>query len=374
MADRQVDRRLRRRVGRLSALDVAVVGGGIVGVSAAAFLAEAGAAVGLFERHEVGSAASGRNSGSVQHPFDSELVWLHRETLAIYRDLGLIDGPPAGVLTLAASPEPLGPLAADMRHAFPELGASLIEGPELSALEPSLAPGLAACRLETGYPLRPAAATQALAARARQAGAVLHEGATATVAVGRGRVSGVAVEGELHAADAVLVAAGPWTPLLVNRGGQWRPIEPVWGAVAEVALERPPRQVLEEAGVEGVVAGEVGSLFSLVTADGASGVGSTFTADEPDAGALAPGLLAAGAAFVPELEHAKVVAARACARPQSRDGRPLIGPLPAAEGLYVAAGHGPWGISLGAASGALAAGSLLGDAEIPPPLRAARFS
>ena len=141
-----------------------------------------------------------------------------------------------------------------------------------------------------------------------------------------------------------------------------------------MALERPPRHVLEEAGVEAVVAGEVDSLFSLVTANGASGVGSTFTAEEPDAAALAPALLAAGAAFVPELEGAKVVETRACARPQSPDGRPLIGPLPMVEGLHVAAGHGPWGISLGPASGALAAGSLLGHAKIPAPLRAARFS
>jgi D-amino-acid dehydrogenase len=330
--------------------------------------------VALFERHELAAAASGRNSGSVQHPFDSELVPLHRQTLAIYSELDLIHGPPAGVLALATAGELLEQFAADMREEFPELGAALVEGPELSALEPSLAPGLAACRLETGHPLRPAAATQALASRAREAGAALHERAAATLVVRDARVSGVAVEGELHPAAAVLVAAGPWTPRLVDPGGRWQPIEPVWGAVAEVALEEPPRHVLEEAGVEGAVTGEVDSLFSLVTARGVSGVGSTFTADEPDAAALAPALLAAGAAFVPELEETEVVATRACARPQSHDGRPLIGPLPMVEGLHVAAGHGPWGISLGPASGALAARSLLGSAEVPAPLRAARFS
>jgi D-amino-acid dehydrogenase len=328
----------------------------------------------LFERHALAAAASGRNSGSVQHPFDSELVPLHQQTVAIYRELGLIQGPPAGVLTLATAREGLEPLAAGLRKDFPELDASIIEGRELSALEPSLALGLVACRLETGYPLRPAVATQAVAARAREAGATLHEGTTATLVAHAGGVSGVSVDGELHAASAVLLAAGPWTPRLVDPGGHWRPVEPIWGAVAEVALQEPPRHVLEEAGVEGVVAGEVDSLFSLVTADGVSGVGSTFTVDKPDAAACAPSLLAAGAAFVPELEGAKVLATRACARPQSRDGRPLIGPLPGVEGLHVAAGHGPWGISVGPASGALAANSLLGRAEIPAPLRAARFS
>jgi glycine/D-amino acid oxidase-like deaminating enzyme len=69
----------------------------------------------------------------------------------------------------------------------------------------------------------------------------------------------------------------------------------------------------------------------------------------------------------------RVQGARACARPVSRDGRPLVGPL-ATEGLWVAAGHGPWGISTGAATGRLAADIVLGRAEAPAALQASRFS
>ena len=61
--------------------DVAIVGGGIVGCAVAAFLTEAGANVEVYERDEVGAAASGRNSGSVQHPFDPVMTELHVETL-----------------------------------------------------------------------------------------------------------------------------------------------------------------------------------------------------------------------------------------------------------------------------------------------------
>src|SRR5262245_30163679 len=57
----------RRRPSR-SAPDVAVVGGGILGVSLAAQLAETGRRVLLLERAELGAGASGRNSGIVQHP------------------------------------------------------------------------------------------------------------------------------------------------------------------------------------------------------------------------------------------------------------------------------------------------------------------
>ena len=62
-----------------------VIGGGIVGTAAAAFLAEAGARVTLVERDGLASGASGANSGVVQHPFDPVLAGLYRETLTLYR-------------------------------------------------------------------------------------------------------------------------------------------------------------------------------------------------------------------------------------------------------------------------------------------------
>ena len=67
--------------------DVAVIGGGIVGCSLAAFLAEAGASVVLYEREALAAGASGRNSGVLQHPFDSELVELYEESLRHYGEL-----------------------------------------------------------------------------------------------------------------------------------------------------------------------------------------------------------------------------------------------------------------------------------------------
>ena len=45
--------------------DLLIVGGGIIGCSAAAFAAERGASVLLVEAAEIGAGASGRNSGVV---------------------------------------------------------------------------------------------------------------------------------------------------------------------------------------------------------------------------------------------------------------------------------------------------------------------
>ena len=353
---------------------MAIIGGGIVGCAAAAFLAEAGVRVELYEGEEVAAAASGRNSGSVQHPFDPVLRDLHVETLRHYRELDDFELPeePAGVLMLARERAVLEPSVREVARDCPELAPALLGPDELRAVEPTVRPGLWGCRLETGYPVRPAAATRAFAKRAYAAGARFHEGETAWPWVIGARARGVLAAGVRRPAGAVLVAAGPWTPEVIDPTRAWQPIVPVWGVVAEVEMEDPPRHVLEEAGVEAVGAGGAASIFSLVAADGQVSVGSTFLAGAARRARVGADAAARRRAFVPGLRRAKVVGARACARPQSFDGRPLVGEIPGQEGLWVAAGHGPWGISTGPATARIAVDALLGKAEVPAPLSVAR--
>jgi glycine oxidase len=362
----------------LSPPDVAIVGGGILGTATAALLAEAGASVELFERDELAAAASGRNSGAIQHPYDPVLAALHRETLELYRwlaggNLGFaLPESPAGVLLLGTRGAALEPIAEGLARDCPELEPALVEGPELERLEPALAGGLVGCRLETGYPVRPEAATRAFAELARRAGASIRERSPATPWLERGRARGVALEGERRAAGEVLVTAGPWTPDLLPTVPS-RPISPVWGVVVEVTLEGPPGHVLEEAGVE-EIAGEspLTSLFSLVSAGGSSALGSTFLEDEPDPQGYVEKLQRRGTGFVPRLADAPVVSTRACPRPQSFDGRPLLGRVPHVDGLWVAAGHGPWGISTGPAAARMVRDAMLGRAGVSSELDAGR--
>ena len=354
--------------------DVAIIGGGIVGCAAAAFLAEAGVRVDLYEGEEVAAAASGRNSGSVQHPFDPVLRDQHVETLKHYRELEDFELPdePSGVLMLARERGVLEPSVTEVERDYPELAPALLGPDELRSVEPAVRPGFWGCRLETGYPVRPAAATRAFAKRAYAAGARFHEGETAWPWVIGARARGVLAAGVRRPAGAVLVTAGPWTPEVIDPTRAWQPIVPVWGAVAEIEMQEPPRHVLEETGVEAVGAGGVASIFSLVPAEGQVSVGSTFLAEQPDAPAWAPTLRRAGERFVPGLRRAKVVGARACARPQSFDGRPLVGEMPGVEDLWVAAGHGPWGISTGPGTARIVVDALLGGAEVAPALSVAR--
>ncbi|HWP62105.1 MAG TPA: FAD-dependent oxidoreductase [Candidatus Binatia bacterium] len=403
----------------MAAPDVVVIGGGIVGTAAAAFLAEGGASVLLVERDTVAAGASGRNSGVVQQPFDRALAPLYRDTVREYRRLAQTDlgftwaDEPAGLLLLARDGAIVEAEAAAIRKAQPRLPVEVLDPEATRRLEPALAAGVWAVRIPTGHPVPPAAATRAFARLAERRGVRVAVGTAARPWLDpRGeRLLGIALAdvGRI-ACGAVLVAAGPLTSTLIDPTGRWRPVRSLWGVVLEVALSRPPRHVLEEAAIGGVTSARagvrettarrsrpggarggvgteerrsVGSTaeggspevgFSLVTAEGTTSLGSTFLPLQPDPLAWAGDLRQRGARYVPSLKFVDIVGTRVCARPVSADGRPLLGPVPGLEGLFVAAGHGPWGISTGPGSARLVADAILGrPSSIPAALAAERF-
>ncbi len=372
---------------------VAIIGGGIIGCAAAAFLAERGAAVTLFEQTAIGAGASGRNLGAIQHPFDPLLAPLYHDSLDRYRLLAdasagfSVPVAPAGLLLLNVDAEAVRRQVEHFSQLTPELQPTFLDEASLTDAEPALARGFSACRLATGYPVPPDSATAAYAARAVQRGATVRIGIAAEPWVKGGRVRGVVLaDASTVRADAVLVAAGPWSPALVDAGGGWAPIHRTWGVTIQLRLGQPLHHVIEEDEVDSVnrpavatvraaAAGvdEPPSLFSIASANGISTLGSTFLPSEPEPRAVARLLIVRAQRFVPAIGSAEIRQTRMCARPQSVDGRPFVGPVAGVEGLFVCAGHGPWGISTGPGSAALVADAILGGSDvIPAELRADR--
>jgi glycine/D-amino acid oxidase-like deaminating enzyme len=284
--------------------DVVVVGAGIVGCCAAAFLAEAGADVVLHERDAVAAGASGRNSGVLQDPLDPALRGWHAEALALHREVLDLPAEPDGLLLLGARSTDGLP---------PELAPQVVDAADV---EPVCRP-MPAVLLRTGWTIGPRAATEAWAARAQRAGARL------------------VVGGERPAATRTLLCTGAWTA----------GVRPLWGVTARIGVRA--RVTLEEAGAERLAAGALQEVFSLV----GDVLGSTFAPREPDPAAVAPRLAERAARFL--REPAAPQAWRACPRPQAPEGVPRIARV--GEATWVCAGHGAWGISIGPATARAAA-------------------
>ncbi|MDQ3688761.1 MAG: FAD-binding oxidoreductase [Chloroflexota bacterium] len=374
--------------------EIVVVGGGIIGCAAAAILADRGARVTLIEASAIGAGASGRNLGAIQHPFDPLLAPLHYESLTRYRALSdetgdfAIADEPAGLLLLNRDPDAAATQARRQQVAHPELMPELLSPDEVVSAEPSLRHGPAAVHLATGYPIPPSSATQAWARLAEERGAQIMLGSGARPVIESAAVVGVLLEdGTRLACDAALVAAGPWTSALIDPTGTWSPIHATWGVTLQLRLgAAAPRHIVEEDEVDSINRAaaataraaveddeaEPPSLFSIASVAGISTLGSTFLPAEPDPARITPLLLRRAAEFLPEIDGAEIVAQRLCARPQSVDGRPFIGPVEDVNGLFVCAGHGPWGISTGPATAAMAARAILDGTAPPAELAASR--
>jgi glycine/D-amino acid oxidase-like deaminating enzyme len=389
----------------VTAPDVVVVGGGIVGVSAAAFLSAAGASVLLVERDGLASGASGANAGVVWHPFDPVMVALYRETVVLYRELANASGSfrigerPTGLLEVSTSERAVRAQRAAIEAFYPELGATVLDESALREAEPGIAAGYWGCRSELGYPIAPASSTYAYATLAEARGAIVRTGRAAALEIAGDGVTGVRIDGEPIAAGAVLAAAGPWTPALLDATLAWVPIRPLWGVVAEVEMQRQPRHIVDEIGEDAAAdtiatasgngqrweldpaaspereAPSPGAVRpSVAPTPGIASIGSTHLALEPDPAAWIEPILVRASRFLPAISEAPIRGVRACARPLSDDGRPLVGFVPGKRNLFVCAGHGPWGISTGPASARLVTDLILGRAPaIPDELDSARF-
>jgi glycine/D-amino acid oxidase-like deaminating enzyme len=360
--------------------DVIVIGGGVIGTTAAWQIADAGAEVVLIERGALASGATGRSQGLVLPPDHAELVPLWRETIALYgaladrRDFGF-DREPVGTLLLAVTEAQQAAL-----DAVPHPGERL-DAAGVREVEPGLAPGMAGGLLiAEGRRSDPGALTASAAAEAREAGAVIRD----HVEVKRLVPGGVVTDAGRIDAPMVLLAAGAWSRPLARMAGHELPVRPVRGWIALIAPGPPAlRHVVYEAEytepgrpvpgaavtladlAEGSVAQDgpppVHALGIHQNADGTIVVGASRSAALHEGAESLAGLRGnarRACAMVPGIADREVAATWTGLRPFSHDGLPYIGPLD--DGLVVCAGHGSEGILTGAGSGRLAAELALG--------------
>jgi glycine/D-amino acid oxidase-like deaminating enzyme len=389
--------------------DIVVVGGGIIGAACAYELARRGAEVTLLERAELAAGASGRNLGYLDTSKDPVLAPLAGRSVERYAEIA--SDPPTPFFL---DPVPLGTLAvtidedevSDLREWVSAAEAVGVEvervDDRVRELEPELSPDvLEAYLLHEGHRVDPLALTVCFGALARGAGASILHHTPARRLLERGdRIAGVVTDDAVIEADAVVLAAGPWSPAVARPAGLSLPIASARGWLVHVMPERPLLRHWIQSGARRLHAGELryatqpGPL-SLTLREFAEAAetqevspmiqpapdGSVLTGSsrEPSFATDAfeldmPRTVASRAArLVPALAEAPVLATWSGVRPVSPDERPMLGKV--REGLFVASGHGSEGVILGAASAEQLAALALGN-ETPfenAPFDPARF-
>jgi D-hydroxyproline dehydrogenase subunit beta len=375
-------------------LEVIVVGGGVIGCATTYELARRGAKVTLLERSELAAGASGRNHGLLLSPLDPAMVPMARESSAIYDEIKdvapvplRLDPSPIGFLLAARDDQAERAAGRDEAEAAAKCGVIVehLDPSGIAALEPGLMDDLAeGWLLEDGRRLDPAALTVSLALMARAHGAdVRTHVATRALAVSADRIRGVITdEGPFHA-DAVIVAAGPWTPSLLRLVGVHLPLTGARGWLVHLA---PPEMVVSRlvgrAGwhippsaepVPPPRAEEVADRHPAVDAgvllqpnpDGTMLVGGSrqsVVTPEPEDASVPQRLLREAMRLAPPLAEAQVLGAWWGIRPVTPDGRPIVGAV--RDGLIVATGHGSLGVILAAGTARVLAAGLF-DEPLP---------
>ena len=387
--------------------DVVIVGGGVIGAACAFELAGRGASVTLVERDHLAAHASGRNQGLWLLPDDAANVPMALASLRAYRDLA-----PASPVDFAMDAEPAGQLlvandrvqrqdaaeAVDLARANGITVEELDTPASIRGAEPALTGNLAAAWLiDSGYRLDPGSLTVALALAAADRGATirhhLHARALTTAA---GAVTGVVTDDGVIAAGTTIVAAGPWSHLLLDPVGVHLPIVGARGWIVRVQpaphlvhhlIETPGRHsalggdatarpTASELIADGLPPSAIGTLVHPA-ADGRTVlIGSsrqTWLTPEPDETQVVSALLRGATELVPALADAPVLSSWWGLRPLSPDDRPFVGAV--REGLHVATGHGSEGVILGAGTAQLVAAQLVHEPAPfdPTPFEPFRF-
>lgn len=338
---------------------VIICGAGVIGAAIAYYLTLRGVAPVVVERCGVACAASGKAGGFLALDWcdNSPLGALARTSFALHADLAAVFPNRYGYRGLRT-----------VAVAAPTEGRQrrVAQHQELAWLDGACTPYANLGTPETTAQVHPAQFTQTLLQAACEQGARVQMGCVDGLDVRHGRVHGVRVDGQALAADAVVLAMGPWA----NVAAQWLPLPSVWGLKGHSMTLRPTTPVPAQALFVDYVTrtGERLAPEVYPRPDGEvylCGVSAEVPVPErpedvqphPEAIALLQEIARTLSSTFAGLQPLRM---QACYRPVTEDGLPLLGPVPGVTGAYVATGHSCWGILNAPASG-LAMAELLVD-------------
>jgi D-amino-acid dehydrogenase len=367
----------------MTAYDAIVVGGGVVGASSAYHLVRLGAKTLLVDRWHDGRATdagagilSTAEDLNDPDPYDRFAAHAARYYPALVRQLEAEGGGDTGYgecgsLTVAVGEDEVASfdrVRAGFFGGRPSLGAARagdyadLTPEQARALFPPLAQVRGAIHCARGARVDGRLLAGALRRAASASDLKVRAAPVDQIIIRHRAVEGVSVEGEIVPGKHVVLAAGAWSKELGRRIGVRIPVEPQRGQL--VHLDHAG----SDTGAWPIVMAFRGH-YMVPWPDNRLVVGAT---RETGTG-FAPRTTVAGVMTVlhealrvaPGLRDASIREIRVGLRPASADGLPILGPVPGAEGLMLATGHGSIGLQLGPYSGKVIADLIVrGEAEV----------
>jgi glycine/D-amino acid oxidase-like deaminating enzyme len=384
----------------MAAPHVLVIGGGVIGAASAYYLSEAGVRVTVVERGDVGGGTSSRCDGNVlaidKDPgYDGQLALKSQELLAeLAGRLGPMEyRSPGSYLVCDGDDEVDAAREWVERQRASGLPFRFLDHAAIHRALPDLAPDIPAglyCRSDATLNPLLYVARLIEAARARGAEVRAHTPVDRIETVGS-RVTGVRlVGGERIEADAVVLAAGVWSPELAGPLDLALPIRPrkghllvsargpIFGTVKVMEFgylmskfgrdRKAPADALRY-GVALVYEPTMSGNFLLGSSREFQGFDIT---PNPD---VVRAIARRAQRFYPAMARATIIRSYAGLRPWTPDHFPIVSGIASHPGLFLAAGHEGDGIGLAAVTGALVRDLVLERAPLvdPAPLSWDRF-
>lgn len=361
-----------------SSFDVAVVGGGVIGLAIAWRAAQRGLGVAVFERDELGGGTSRVAAGMLAPVSEATLIERDVMTLgrvsaelypAFVEELRSASGVEPGYLgcgtvVVARDRDEAEALEreVDLRRAL-GLNVHRLRPSQARELIPALAPSVRLALLVEGdHAIDPRQLTLALAGAARAAGALIRTRAavTALQTAPEGEVTALRLDsGEEVAVSQVVIAAGVWADTLEGIPEGLRiALRPVKGQIMRLHDPAGP-------GLLTRVLRMIGG-YIVPRGDGRYVLGATMEERGLDASVTAGAvyeLLRDASELVPGVSELVIDEISVGFRPAAADNGPVIGPS-SLPGLHWAVGHYRHGVLLTPVTAEVLAGALSGN-ELP---------
>jgi len=410
--------------------DVLVIGGGVIGVCSAYYLAEKGFSVSILEQGEIASGCSGANAGLVvpsfsiplaapgtlgkwfrwmikpKSPFSTKLrfdpalfLWLRQfrkacqqkkmlQGLHLLRDLNYASSELIDQLIMSESLEcsyrkdgwlMIYKTEKDFQIAAKEanllkdydIEVKILSGAETLEMEPALRTKLSGgIFFPEDTHLDPTKFVLALAERLQERGVTIHQQEEVLdFQTSMARITVVRTTCGEFQPKHVVIATGAWSPKIIRNLGHELPVQPAKGY--SVSVKRPevcPRIPLYFSEAKVAVTPLEDSLRLAGTME-LVGFDLRINSRRVDA------IMHAAEDCLGQIESFDIIEIRCGLRPCSPDGLPIIDSCPGYDNLFIATGHGMLGITQASITGKLVS-QLVGD-ETPDmnmtPLSTTRF-